>query len=208
MHPFRRAVIRITVPRGVVRSTGVSSEKARGAAAPSPNAAKYRSGPWKGAAETNFLNARLRSTNSGGGQPRSPHEAAPHFEILRLTPTPKASPTPRGLCPEPRWGFSTPRPPSGISPTRMAASNPPAPLSRTERNPAPSKTHAGSGFLSVLLLFSSERRHPAKKLIAERNNYSEEEAAEISVAFLGAGGECGLVLFRPDCGIHDSALIL
>ena len=35
------------------------------------------------------------------------------FRILLPPPTP--TPTPLGLCPEPRWGFSTRRPPSDIS---------------------------------------------------------------------------------------------
>ena len=129
MHPFRRAVIRITVPRGVVRSTGVSSEKAKGTAAPSPNAAKYRSGPWKGAAETNFLNARLRSTNSGGGQPRSPHEAAPPFRnpAAKINPNPNTS----GALPRTPLGVFHPQTPEryltnsngGQQPTRSVVAD-------------------------------------------------------------------------------------
>lgn len=49
---------------------------------------------------------------------------------------------------------------------------------------------------------ASERIQPAKKLITDRKNYSEEEAAEFSGGCPRLGGERGLFLFRLDCGIH------
>jgi len=51
-------------------------------------------------------------------------------------------------------------------------------------------------------MFCSERRQPAEKLIADRNNCSEEGAAEFSVGFLMVGGQRGLFLFHPQHGKH------
>ena len=55
-------------------------------------------------------------------------------------------------------------------------------------------------FRFLLILFCSERREPAKKLIADRNDCSEEGAAEFFAGFLMVGGQRGLFLFHPQRG--------
>jgi hypothetical protein len=78
----------------------------------------------------------------------------------------------------------------------------PAPMSRIERNRGPRQKPRRFQLLLVLSMFCSERRQPAKKLIADRNNYSEEGAAKFSVGFLVVGAQRGLFLLHPQHGKH------